>query len=464
MKKKVSLCIAVLMLCAACASVTLDDPYLVPFPSDDPTPTPSQSAAPSSEEPSADPTEETEALEWTTEPILSSSEMPDDYNGLELPVKGATGYTTREIPLWASPGDRNAAQQAVSDWEYQQQLAQSSPEPSIDPLVDPAIDPGSVDPETAISTEPIPTPTPTPTVPEPSLTDGAMVMLPSGSPFTILEEDGEWWRIMWGQNEGWVEHRWCMINLPDVIPSMIFNATNGYSSVFVSCGKDIPGVTGQALYCGKKWNPRLGRDEFMMPVLYSMAINLAKAQRAALEEGNCIILYEGYRPYVTQRQVNSALSDMMSYDEEVKKAVSSPPWSISWFISTGISNHQNGYAVDVSLARIKNTEQAMTGAYRYLRVTEWEEYTMPTPVHELSSAAVTFTSPIGPNTSAWKSATYASSMNDCAMGLHRYCYSAGLSPLASEWWHFNDLAARQQILEHPGVGDFEITQCFSTIP
>ena len=28
-----------------------------------------------------------------------------------------------------------------------------------------------------------------------------------------------------------------------------------------------------------------------------------------------------------------------------------------------------------------------------------------------------------------------------ARGLQRYCTGAGLTPLASEWWHFNDLEA-----------------------
>ena len=32
--------------------------------------------------------------------------LPDNYNGLELPIQGATGYTSVELPLWADPADQ----------------------------------------------------------------------------------------------------------------------------------------------------------------------------------------------------------------------------------------------------------------------------------------------------------------------------------------------------------------------
>ena len=43
--------------------------------------------------------------------------LPDDYNGLELPIQGATGYTSVELPLWADPADQEAAATAVEEWE-----------------------------------------------------------------------------------------------------------------------------------------------------------------------------------------------------------------------------------------------------------------------------------------------------------------------------------------------------------
>ena len=55
-------------------------------------------------------------------------------------------------------------------------------------------------------------------------------------------------------------------------------------------------------------------------------------------------------------------------------------------------------------------------------------------------------------------------MNEPALGLQRYCTGAGLTPLSSEWWHFNDLETRSQVLDRAGTGGFEIKACLSTAP
>ena len=51
-----------------------------------------------------------------------------------------------------------------------------------------------------------------------------------------------------------------------------------------------------------------------------------------------------------------------------------------------------------------------------------------------------------------------------ALGLQRYCTGAGLTPLASEWWHFNDLEAYFQVQDNLGQGDFTITSTHSSAP
>ena len=90
---------------------------------------------------------------------------------------------------------------------------------------------------------------------------------------------------------------------------------------------------------------------------------------------------------------------------------------------------------------------------------------MPTQMHELSMAAATFTAPVSVNSNtAWKSAKLAEGMNEPALGLQRYCTGAGLTPLSSEWWHFNDLETRSRVQNRPGTGGFEIKVCLSTAP
>ena len=297
-------------------------------------------------------------------------------------------------------------------------------------------------------------------------------MLSPGTAFVVLRESGEFWQVecVWKGHQitGWLEHRYCMVNLPDVLPSMVYNATNTYDSQFRACGQSLEGITGQALYgAGKTYNPRLGEDEFLMPVLYSMAVRLCAAQRAALAEGNTLVLYEAYRPREAQQQVVRAMQSILARQPGLKEQILGKNWELSWFISTGISNHQKGYAVDVSLARISAAETRQTGGYRYLRVTEYQLYDMLTPIHELSCSAAIFTAPVNSySATLWKSAEQTPAMAGSApaQGLQGYCTGAGLTPLASEWWHFNDLNTYQRISDNQGTGGFTITQCLSRTP
>ncbi|OUN08947.1 hypothetical protein B5G42_13885 [Flavonifractor sp. An91] len=150
-------------------------------------------------------------------------------------------------------------------------------------------------------------------------------MLPAGASFTILGEKENWWKVSSGYGTGWVDHRLCMINLPDVVPSIVYDATNAYASRYTSSGKDIPGITGQALYQGKVYNPRFDEEQFLMPVLYATAKKICAAQQKALAQGNSLKLYEAYRPYATQRAVVKTLTALAEKDPEVKAASPQSP-------------------------------------------------------------------------------------------------------------------------------------------
>ena len=92
---------------------------------------------------------------------------------------------------------------------------------------------------------------------------------------------------------------------------------------------------------------------------------------------------------------------------------------------------------------------------------------MPTPIHELSKASATFVGPVASHSpTAWKSAQLTDTMssNKPAMALQRCCTEAGLTPLASEWWHFNDLETRNSVLDNLSTGGYKISQCLSRAP
>ena len=432
---------------------------------------------------------------WDGEHELDTDWRPELQGGLELPIQGATGYATVAMGLWEEPlepdlepgaevtdpgaaaGPDTAPDPGAADPDTTPDPgAAAGPDTSSDPgaIVDPdtAPDPGAaadpdttpdpgaaVDPETAAGPEGAEAGTDPGTeeaAEEPDPFQGSLAVLEPGTAFTILEEDEGWWKVECEAGTGWVEHRYCMINLPDVIPSMVYDATNSYDSLYRSSGKEIPGVTGEQFYPGKTHNPRLDREEFMMPVLYAMALKLCQAQQAALAEGNTLVLYEGYRPHSTQVAVRNGLSALSRKDPEVEAGLSQGDWTLGWFIAMGYSNHQRGYAVDISVAKVWETERRSCGEYKYLSVEKYTLYDMPTAMHELSSLAVTYTSP--------NSGELAEGMNEPALALQRYCTGVGLSPLASEWWHFNDLAARELAQDNLGIGDFVISQCLSRKP
>lgn len=468
-KRYAALLIAALLLgLTACAP---GEPDAAPdVPSSTPTAAVTPTAGPTPEpapEPTPDP------MAWDEGHTLDTGRMPGNYGGLELPVRGATGYASVELPLWeVQPAPEPTPTPAPTEEPVPEPtpLPVETAEPAEGETSEPAPTPvpaeelpiptesGGEEPPIVEPTAPLPTPTPDPY-------EGALAVLAPGEPFTILDEEDEWWQVRSKQGTGWVEHRYCLINLPDVVPSIVYDATNSYDSRYRSGGKPIPNVTGEAFYPAKTYNERLKREEFMMPVLYAMAPKLARAQRAALEQGNSLILYEGYRPYSVQKTVLRELSALAKADPEVKAGISTPPWAVWWFISDGYSNHQRGYAADMGLAKVWKTGTDVIGGYDCLRVREYGTYAMPTPIHELSSAAAAFAEPAAIHSStAWKRAQPAEGMNAPAFGLQRYCTDAGLTPLASEWWHFNDLDARAQVRENESTGGFRIKTTVSTAP
>jgi len=289
--------------------------------------------------------------------------------------------------------------------------------------------------------------------------------LEAGTAFKIIGEEGNWWLIQNDDSSGWVQHKYCLINLPDVIPSIIYNNTNTYFSEYMSSGKSIPNITGKSLYSGKTFNVRLGKEEFLVPVLYSMSKKIFLAQQYALSDGNSLVIYEGYRPYPVQQAIVSELTELANKDLEVKAGINTDPWSINWFIATGISNHQMGYAIDATLAKIDSKKEMVIGKYAVEEITAYTEYTMPTKIHELSIASVTFTAPVKSTLpTAWKDAVLANAMNEPAINLQRYFTNAGLTPLASEWWHFNDLDAMNETKEKRSDGSYFLIKSYSVIP
>lgn len=104
------------------------------------------------------------------------------------------------------------------------------------------------------------------------------------------------------------------------------------------------------------------------------------------------------------------------------------------------------------------SQEENTGDYGYQWVLSYEELEMPTQFDELSPRAATFAYPVSGD--GWKTAPYSDSMTKGAILLQNYATSAGLVPLASEWWHFDDPNSGSGAI----LGDFMLTNCYAVPP
>ena len=287
----------------------------------------------------------------------------------------------------------------------------------------------------------------------------------AGTGFKIISESGNWLKIQINNKTGWINSTCCMINLPDIIPSIIYDDTNGYSSIFKSSEINIPNITGKKLYNNISYNERLSKEEYMMPIMYDMAKKIMKAQQLAKENGYSLKIYETYRPYETQMLVTKNLKELMNNNNTVYNGINGGGWNEGWFIAQVLSNHQKGIAMDVSLVKIDNYKAEKCGNYKYMKITEYTEEKMPTQMHELSNKAISMQYAVDSNSkTAWKNVPMAKGMTNGAKKLQDYCVEAGLTPLCSEWWHFNDLDLREEIGSNYSTGKYFITKCYSTIP
>lgn len=286
--------------------------------------------------------------------------------------------------------------------------------------------------------------------------------LEPGTAFFIESEEEDYFEVKINDNSGWVIKNYVLINLPDIIPSIIYFDTNSISSIFTSSKFKLDGIYGKKLYNCLFYNNRFEEEQFVMPVLYPMAKKIQAAQSLALSNGDSLKIYETYRPFDVQMQVSSALSSLMESNNNVNEKINEYPWNKSWFIATKLSNHQRGIAIDVSLVKVISMEQRFTGNYSYNKITSYTSYKMPTKMHELSPLASAFSIPVSSkDKDAWRNAPLSQGMLESqgAQKLQNYCTLSGLTPLASEWWHFNDLDCVSN-----SSGDYYISSCLSIAP
>lgn len=289
--------------------------------------------------------------------------------------------------------------------------------------------------------------------------------LTAGTGFKILKENNDWWYVSINNCNGWLPNKYCMINLPDVIPSIIYDDTNSYKSLFLSSQKELPNITSKQLYNVYQFNSRLSKEEFIMPIMYPTAKKIANVQHLALSNNQSLKIYETFRPLDVQKKISSNLSFLMNNDSTVFNGINRNGWNESWFIAQSISNHQRGIALDVSLVNVIDSTYNQIGKYSYTSIIEYKECKMPTRMHELSADAVSLKYGVNSNSkTAWRNVPLSNTMTESAICLQNYFTKCGFCPLASEWWHFNDLDTKDLLDGIYSSGQYYIKECLSSIP
>ncbi|MCL1996862.1 MAG: hypothetical protein FWG63_11695 [Defluviitaleaceae bacterium] len=279
-----------------------------------------------------------------------------------------------------------------------------------------------------------------------------------GQVFTILDHAGNTFRVITPEEVVVdINQDHIFINLPDILPSIIYDVTNAYSSMMRTSGFFVENVTGQQLYSAHSFNERLGREEFIVPILFNTARLVSIAQQIALENGDTLVMIEAYRPRPTQRKIVDNLNATLDLHPGARSAIDDSPWTVGWFISQNISNHQRGAAVDVSLARVNSAFFATAGEYRHLSISSYNTYAMNSHMHDLSPVASITVNPTSLSNVAWRNATLRPDITEGALRLHNIMLDAGFTPLASEWWHFDD-STGSQIARNNGIAGYFFTE------
>lgn len=253
----------------------------------------------------------------------------------------------------------------------------------------------------------------------------------------------------------YIDSNYCLINLQEYVGGLCsYDITNSYASIFTAHGFGMPGLTGEVIPGFE--NVQLADNSFLVPLIYPTARRLESAIESAYEKGYKLKIYEAFRPhkasvymYQTALSVQHSTLPETTYWGNESEAVlhvqemdasgmqtvrrktygelmiDKTTFSMGSFLNAGISRHNIGVALDLTL------EYLETG----------EELVMQTDIHDLS----------------WYSARNQN--NEKSRQLSDIMTSVGFNVISSEWWHFQDDRASNQF-SLPSVDQGVTAECW----
>ena len=235
--------------------------------------------------------------------------------------------------------------------------------------------------------------------------------IPTGAKLTILSSDNpttKYIKISYNGIIGYVYSDFLLINLPDVIPDIVYYIANANKSLYKAANTSIADVTGKNLYgFSKKYNAKIGKNTYYVPLLYPVAKQLQGAYNIAKKDGYNLKIYDTYRPNDVTKYVNSKFRSLYNSNNNVKKLVdydkNGSYWGPGWFLANNVSTHNKGIALDLTLTDKNNNELKAQTTMHMLDTRSTVKYN-----------------------------------NSTANKLRSIMTSQGFETLESEWWHFQE--------------------------
>jgi len=278
--------------------------------------------------------------------------------------------------------------------------------------------------------------------------DAEIGTVKAGKALCVIDATEGMFAVQVEGNTGYIDSNFCLINLPEYLIDLCeYDITNSYSSLYMVHEFAIPEVTD--VITGGYEKVKLDSGEFLVPLLYPTAQRLAVAARTAIEQGYILRIYDAFRPQKATREIydltekilkdplpEEPFTDKKTIEElelpEKKKEVDpetgeeveipltyedvmiSEEFGLSNFLAKGGSYHNYGLALDLTIVDL------YTG----------KELEMQTSMHDLSHYSV------------------LKNNKKEAKKLASIMTSAGFGGLMSEWWHFQDNVARDELDIH----------------
>ena len=146
-----------------------------------------------------------------------------------------------------------------------------------------------------------------------------LTKVPGGTALCVLEELGNWFYVRYQDSYGYIDNRFCMINLTEYAGDICtYNIANSYQSVFKVHEYPIESITARVIPGFE--NIQLSDGEYLTPYLYPSSRKLLAAAEAAEADGYRFVIYEAYRPNeatrflydTTMEQLNNPVPDLDS--------------------------------------------------------------------------------------------------------------------------------------------------------